>query len=102
LLRLVLFQLHVYIYYICPSVKENGKEYGGVEVLKVYPHNRQCTTPYKHLTYAKMQTIGTCYDLFQFNKEVMLGTLLKDLLIICMSFTEMTKTQASMIVLFVL
>lgn len=65
--------------YVDPSVKENGKEYGGVKVLKVYPHNRQCTTPYKHLTYVKMQTVGTGYDLFQFNKDVILGTLLKDL-----------------------
>lgn len=62
-----------------PLIVRDGKKYGGIVVLKVYPHNKNCTTPHKHLEYVKMQTVGSGYDLLQFNKEEILGTLLDGL-----------------------
>jgi hypothetical protein len=61
------------------SKDEDCKNYGGIKVLKVYPHNKHCTTPNKYLTHVRMQTRGTGFDLFQFDREVILGTLLDGL-----------------------
>jgi len=61
------------------SKDEDGKNHGGIKVLKVYPHNKHCTKPNKYLTHVRMQTRGTGFDLFQFDRELILGTLLDDL-----------------------